>query len=60
MAELKPCPFCGGEAACGISKIDSICFDHVECLKCGVIGSLATKREWAIIAWNNRVKCGEF
>lgn len=31
--KLRPCPFCGGEAALDVSPIDYIC--QVRCIKCG-------------------------
>jgi Lar family restriction alleviation protein len=54
MAELKPCPFCGGEAA----VIDNGCFVDVSCknFHCrGWADSLMFKsKEEAIEAWNRR------
>ena len=54
MAELKPCPFCGGEAV----LIDNGCFVDVSCknFHCrGWADSLMFKtKEEAIEAWNRR------
>lgn len=58
MKELKPCPFCGGEA---------ICYDYaptwatthkwvVECSICGANIPLYKIKEEAIEAWNRRTE----
>lgn len=49
--EIKPCPFCGGEA-----KFQSgvIC-----CSECGVKMRYIQSRELAINAWNRRVDNGK-
>lgn len=55
MEELKPCPFCGGEAT--VKRIESIYRYRVSCDKCPVeVGRhwFGTKEE-AIEAWNRRV-----
>lgn len=54
MSELKPCPFCGGEAE-AVHEINGMW--TVECVKCGALVD-------GIEAWNTRVefvtcKCGE-
>ena len=51
MSELKPCPFCGGEAMVfGYHDV----FWEAECLRChGAAGNYETKAE-AIDAWNTR------
>ena len=63
MAELKPCPFCGGEVeetggSCNFGK--KIMTLNVKCRKCGT--SVALKTAWntnayleAVEAWNRRV-----
>ena len=62
--ELKPCPFCGGEAdmcgsvSCNYGK-HTISVDFV-CLGCGTKIKLKTKWEFdpiyeAVEAWNRRV-----
>ena len=58
MENLKPCPFCGGEADCndgGICDKDGNPVWWVECLSCGanVEGSENTE-EAAMLAWNTR------
>lgn len=69
MAELKPCPFCGGEA--GSVKVVGLGVAYVECKVCGAMvgrtrkiistrcGNLHyTTREEAIEAWNRRAGDG--
>lgn len=63
MAELKPCPFCGGEVeetggSCNFGK--KIMTLNVKCRKCGT--SVALKTAWntnayieAVEAWNRMV-----
>lgn len=57
MEELKPCPFCGGEADCnktGIYEYYGIPLWWVECLSCGInTGGYNTRGE-AIETWNRR------
>lgn len=50
--ELKPCPFCGGEAALFEQNCDRPW--HVLCYCGGRVGWFETKQE-AIEAWNRRV-----
>lgn len=70
MAELKPCPFCGGEVeetggSCNFGK--KIMTLNVKCRKCGT--SVALKTAWntnayleAVEAWNRTDFCsyGEY
>lgn len=54
MADLKPCPFCGGEAIVDMDE-DWYWDWHAWCFNCNCdIGHYATKKE-AIEAWNRRV-----
>ena len=68
MSELKPCPFCGGEASMsqGVSieleKYNKGQYEYASCVKCGAkttkfftyaYGNSA--RAMAILAWNRRV-----
>lgn len=49
MTELKPCPFCGGQA-----KMFSAFGTQVQCTKCGAkVYDLVM--ELALAKWNNRV-----
>lgn len=52
MEELKPCPFCGGEA----SLMRSNTLYKVECKDCGVAGNVRVFQSDAIAAWNTRVE----
>lgn len=55
MIELKPCPFCGGEAEAYIcSDIDPIPA-HIECARCR-IGTPRRPLKLAIEDWNRRVE----
>ena len=53
MEELKPCPFCGGEAMIR-HGIYLIVF-WVECQSCGVESNAFNNEADAIEAWNRRV-----
>lgn len=57
MAELKPCPFCGGEATLwhdyGVDRPWNIL-----CRCGGRVGYFVTKKE-AIEAWNRRANDGQ-
>lgn len=47
--ELKPCPFCGGEAQTGKSYSG---FYSVECMNCGMQSGYYDTESEAITAWN--------
>lgn len=49
--ELKPCPFCGGEAEIVMSGGDR----RVDCKKCGARSDWYDTEAEAIAAWNRRV-----
>lgn len=54
MSELKPCPFCGGEAFINLERDCR----WVECRKCGAMGYVEIGGEAeAIEAWNMRAGC---
>lgn len=59
MSELKPCPFCGGEAKAMLDKCSGVYFigcSNDKCLGFSAIGwSYETKYE-AISAWNTRAE----
>ena len=50
--ELKPCPFCGGEAE---SYDDYMGFCHIQCTKCGNGTLKCTTASEAKHLWNKRV-----
>ena len=49
-AELKPCPFCGGEAGFYAETVH-----WINCKKCGAESAYYETPEEAIEAWNRRV-----
>ncbi len=56
MSELKPCPFCGGEAA---FDFDDSGYEWIYCRKCGIntdteISTDCCAKEKLSKAWNNR------
>lgn len=51
MIELKPCPFCGGEAR----RFESKTFGHgISCKKCGIKTDYWASKGAATKAWNRR------
>ena len=48
--QLKPCPFCGGEAKC----IEFYGMYHVICCDCYIAGRDTSTRDKAIESWNSR------
>ena len=53
--ELKPCPFCGGEASVGVGDFGGmVCY----CKKCFSQGKECEPEAEAIKAWNRRVDNG--
>lgn len=65
MDELKPCPFCGGEANFITENFGE--YVWVKCSVCGVQSSKYFKNaivdgkngeEWAAMTWNRRVSDG--
>lgn len=57
MAELKPCPFCGGAE---IESESEVCFGGIHyrifCSYCGSSTDLYSDKERAKNAWNERVE----
>lgn len=50
MGELKPCPFCGGEA----KTVTDYYFWNTRCANCGATGWQCCTEAEAIEAWNTR------
>ena len=55
MAELKPCPFCGGE---DLMMVDDDDYFFVGCNTCDTCGPGEGTEEEAIEAWNKRADNG--
>ena len=59
MAELKPCPFCGGRAdlrTFTMGRFKKRKFLYVECCVCGNRTSVDREAEYVEEAWNRRTK----
>lgn len=57
MTELKPCPFCGGEAEYRAAKYVRTVFKHsVVCLECFASVPPKASEQEAIEAWNTRAE----
>lgn len=54
MSELKPCPFCGGEAGYESTQHKYGVVHSIYCEECGV-ETARLSRDEAIEAWNRRV-----
>ena len=58
--ELKPCPFCGGEAGTGTQHDPDGDFAFVNCTECMASTNVLLGQQWrfteaeAIAAWNTR------
>lgn len=55
-SDLKPCPFCGGEASLSIGQCDpsNLEIHYVECLECASSGAWKDEPFGAAYAWNQR------
>lgn len=56
MAELKPCPFCGGNGDVTMLVMGAVIRVHVVCQKCGATGKMRRTAEDAVLNWNMRVE----
>ena len=61
MTDLKPCPFCGGEALIGVNKESTVREYFVGCMNCHIrLYKIGYKRFYteaeAIAAWNARTE----
>ena len=54
--ELKPCPFCGGEAK--LRRYGDSAYCYIECSQCEIGAYFYDTKAEAIAAWNRRV-CDE-
>lgn len=54
MDELKPCPFCGGEAKPSGERFENTILSWVYCTRCGAAGGYLHSEAEAIEAWNTR------
>lgn len=53
--ELKPCPFCGGDAEMQQGKHQGLRIFYVSCFGCGARTDLEYAEEFAADLWNERV-----
>ena len=58
MSELKPCPFCGGEAILESNKLRYGTIHSAYCQKCGAEITGFSEHE-AVAAWNRRAQPDE-
>ena len=58
MAELRPCPFCGGKGDCNNAGFMQYGRKKwaVECTRCGVVTNFFDTEEKAAAAWNRRAE----
>lgn len=56
--ELKPCPFCGGEARCEPFVCLGFTSYYVGCKECDASTHHFDRKKEAIMAWNRRVNDG--
>ena len=58
MAELKPCPFCGGEAILETLEGNSPEAYYVYCPKCNFESGLYSEPDFIVEKWNRRADNG--
>lgn len=58
MAELKPCPFCGGEAVCYGGSLEDNNRVYIACVNHCVEQRHIRNKDEAIEAWNRRAEDG--
>lgn len=61
MTDIKPCPFCGGEAET-LKDFDCLLSEwqyYIQCKKCYSSSHLYKTDDEAIAAWNRRAKEGD-
>lgn len=58
--ELKPCPFCGGDAEMQQGKHQGLRTFYVSCFGCGARTDLEYAEEFAADLWNERVRSCRF
>lgn len=56
MNELKPCPFCGGEAQILVQTMFDDVFFGAKCNNCGAEAAAKNTEAEAIAAWNTRAE----
>lgn len=56
MADLKPCPFCGGEAGTSSERFERTLLAWVYCTGCGAAGGYRHTGAEAVEAWNTRAE----
>ena len=56
MEEIKPCPFCGGEAWMSNFAGSMDFYPTVECTTCGCNSGLCMTVDKAVERWNRRVE----
>lgn len=56
MTDLKPCPFCGGEAKRSIETFERTILSWIYCTNCGAAGGYRPTEAEAIAAWNTRAE----
>ena len=57
MDELKPCPFCGGEAILGWDYKEEVYFIHCKKCRCTIYNGNEIRDE-AVADWNRRYEDG--